>query len=375
MFLYSKRMCDRTHNLTLCHNPDGNEMEIKRAAKQCGVSYSGEYQLFPFDKNRYTCVRLLEYENDNETYNSMDARLKTFVDDVLGKKQVEETKYQGYVENAVYGLLYLLKRNENECIVISNIKPMIDKLLSGKNMSLDKVDWSDIGLVWYLDEDNETSLIFPGKGKAKYLQGLQKCQGCKKTRFILSIVTLDSEKTSVCHANILLYDKVLHTLERFDPYETQISQLKTIELDEELEKLFKKVDSKYVRMIKPPDLTFYQRQGFQTRQEKESDFVPSSKDPAGYCQPFTFLYADTRMSFPDQDPLSIVQMYKKAVKEKKTTLTAFIRNYSDHLLQGSLSIARIYLTDKKTFDSFEDVKIPIVAICLKELSVYKTILV
>jgi deoxyribose-phosphate aldolase len=90
-------------------------------------------------------------------------------------------------------------------------------------------------------------------------------------------------------------------------------------------------------------------------------------------QALTFLIADTRMSFPDQDSASITDTYRKAAESNNVSLTAFSRNYAEHLFQTAQMIYRRYTKDQAAFVDFEDQRVPLLAIMMRELSIHKTV--
>jgi len=322
-----------------------------------------------FSSNSYTCARLLSLHPPDLDYLPVDVQLNDFIRDVLQKPPVEETKFRGYAETAVFALLYLLRRNASECVVLSNFRRLADKLLLQKVGTLDDIpflEWSDIGFSY-----SDSTLEYPGGRREKYLEGMKTCLGMKGTRFVINVMTLISQNGSA-HANIVLYDRVMHVVERFDPYQVQLPGMDLPRLDRELEKLFREVDPDLQDFLSPPDINFFARHGLQLEQESEDEM--NYLDPVGFCMPWTILYADTRLSFPDQDPRSIPDLYRKAVADDNSSLTAFIRNYTDHLFKTSFTIFNRYLDSKEEYEDYDDARVPMLAIMLQQLSIYKTVM-
>ena len=175
------------------------------------------------------------------------------------------------------------------------------------------------------------------------------------------------------HANILLYDKVTHIAERFEPYQAFPSNLGMESFDLALEALFMRIDPDFEEFIGPPNIDFFRKVGLQLQQEQEGELT--TLDPVGFCQPWTFLYADTRLSFPDQQPESIPDLYKTWVADQNMTLTAFIRNYAESLYQTSRTVFRRYLEDDHSeISNIQDPESRLFAIALKQLSIYKTVM-
>ena len=302
-------------------------------------------------------------------YRSVDDQLETFVADVLNLPPVNSTMYRGYSEAGIFGLLYLLRRNPEECILLSNFEVMI-KRLSEPVLNLDTislVDWGDIGFVW----DGQI-LSFPGNVSPEvYSQMVNNCFVKKpNSRFSVCIMTLYGEK--IRHANIILYDRETREAERFDPYQAVLPDMNLDGLDNKLAELFLVIGGGKGAYHPPADLSFFE-EGIQTSQEKENEM--KRKDPFGFCQPWTFLVADTRLAFPDQTTISITASFRRAVKNKNRSLTKFIRNYSNHLLETSRTIYSRFHESKQAFKRFDDVRVPFTLLMLRQLRIYQQVFI
>ena len=300
-------------------------------------------------------------------YQNVDEQIDAFIKKSLNKPIVPYSKYRGFAEAGLFGLLYLLKRNEQECVVLSNFKDLARRILEERNSDISTIPylkWSDIGFVYYWDKDsNDYALKVPGAEIDLFRKGVRTCMACLNTRFIISLLTMKHKNKSV-HANIVLYDSISHTIERFDPYETAVEGMHN--LDPALLYTFASVDSK-VQLIPLANLSFFN--GWQYKQEQERE--RHALDPIGLCQPHTILYADTRMSFPNQDPRSIPRIFERAAKQNNISLTVFGRNYAEHLRDTLETIFRKY--NAKLHADFEDARVPILAIILDQLALYKTV--
>ena len=240
----------------------------------------------------------------------------------------QKTTFRGWVENAILAVVYLLERNPKECYIITGLRERLKK-----KTSLFDITFEDVGLFWKYLGNNKYVLVYPGNSKAHYICHLKTCMNkLPKSRFIITILNITVPQGQGLHANILLFDRELGILERFDPYNvsTQVGKL-----DQELEALYREHIHQDITYISPPDLSFFDKSqvGLQYLQEMEQEWKTRNKKgyPSGFCMPFTILYADTRMSFPDQSPESIPQIFKKFVQTENTTLTSFMRHYSEFL--------------------------------------------
>ena len=43
---------------------------------------------------------------------------------VMKLPNVNFTKYRGFAETSIFGLMYLLRRNKHECVILTNLKPL-----------------------------------------------------------------------------------------------------------------------------------------------------------------------------------------------------------------------------------------------------------
>lgn len=138
------------------------------------------------------------------------------------------------------------------------------------------------------------------------------------------------------HANVIIIDKKLKTIERFDPgvdldtlnlsneRESQIIE----NLDHQLESLF--VDGKYLTKYISLSRVLYKN--FQTLQVEEK-LLPDEEE--GFCLAWSAWYADRRLKFPDTSPENLLNnMMTEMLEYQKNghTLTDFIRGYGTMII-------------------------------------------
>jgi hypothetical protein len=303
----------------------------------------GYFRTWPFtymNKRSSLCDEFLRRHPEYALKISVDKRLDEFLASVLERPDLTFTKYDGYVQYAFLGMMYLMQRCPHECVLFSNLDQTIKRLWAHKDESMEFVDWSDIGVLWRPHPlSKRFRASFPG-GRQIYIDAAKRCQTKqKKGRFILSILTLANESQDY-HANILMYDRETHQLERFDPYQRSHPSYHTDLLDTILEEVYQEIDPLYVRQIVPPGTDFFLGQGLQLRAEMEN--LQHPEDPGGFCQPWTMLYADTRLSFPSQDPAIIVRQFECMAKDKHQPLTLFIRKYAQKMHEMNQEIILEY---------------------------------
>ena len=249
-------------------------------------------------------------------------------------------------------MLYLLEHNDNACIFLSNWQAIVDILENEYTTDIDDIliPWNMLGIFW----DN-------GRMSLATDNIVQEWKSCKK-RFMVTLLTIKT-KYQQYHANILLYDRETHTLERFEPYQ-YINSIKPKRMKKQLVQLYKKLDPDFNSYKEPTNLHFMNHVGIQLVQEQER--LSAVLDPIGFCQPWVFLYATLRLTYPNQIPETLPFMIQGLVKQNKGTLTDFIRNYSQCLLDYSQAMfARLIKDD--TIRLYQDYRVPILIACIKKL--------
>lgn len=315
---------------------------IRALANAYGIRYQGPFGL-PFFRDRTTCAKMIALSPTD--FFDVEAALEVFQNKITGgrggggKGGGQSSAYAGFAEAAIFGLIYLKKRNPASCcIVVSQFQNLANQLARVPRLS--SVKWHEVGLVWKDDRLEGVSQAFAAS--------VRKCSGAK--RFVVFLLTLVSPKHT--HANIVLWDTFLHVGERFDPYQVQFEG--TDNLDHELELFFKELDPTFSRLIRPPSVRFYE--GLQHLQEKEQAAM------GGYCQPWCFMYADCRMTFPDQSPDAIRELILRAAQNN---LSEFVQNYASVLHNSTLLLFMEYL--KHENDIYRDHRVPLIEIALREL--------
>ena len=139
------------------------------------------------------------------------------------------------------------------------------------------------------------------------------------------------------HANMLIFDKQLMTLERYEPHGgvTPYKYRPRI-LDRELTEMTKILGFAYIA-----PLQYCGRQcGLQAKQEfEEHDFKLYNADrelfdfaaKTGYCVTWSFLWAVLRVNNPDIPLDKLVILAEREIKSKSTSLTRYIASFSHFL--------------------------------------------
>ena len=239
--------------------------------------------------------------------------------------------------HALLAAIYLIRRHPSDCLIVSAIKAILPHPTAD-------VDYQDAGLIWGPGERSRFYLSYPDTRKS-YIKACRACK--KKARFIVTISTLTSGNDDG-HANMLIYDTKVCQLERFDPYHKSPTRYDPVGLDNQLASLYRHIDDDFEGLVTPPGHQFIMDKGFQgllaglgiksskpwsiqRTQELERKYN-RKLDPIGYCQPWSMLYTDLRLSFPDLKPSEIMQVLRS--KARLHSYTEFIRRYAQFLQSG-----------------------------------------
>jgi hypothetical protein len=169
---------------------------------------------------------------------------------------------------------------------------------------------------------------------------LQRCIAIPeyKTRFIMMRITLILDDTSL-HANIVIYDKKLNKLIRFEPYgDWEFND--SYNLDQMLVKMFRDslelIDvekQKSLKYVRPRD--FLDKTKFQTTSLGDRFMEKNLGDPIGYCLAWCFWFLELKLNNPDEDETELVNLALGKIinndKNNNNPLLTHIRSYAKHL--------------------------------------------
>lgn len=362
-----------------------NEEVSVADAERCSLTIYKFWPFTYFNTKEAICSELLRIHPEYGVQYTVDQRLEQYLGSIVfGKDKdkkfrgLEFTWFRGYVEYGFLGLVYLLKRNpDTTCIVLGNLERITEKIISEENL---KIRWPDVGLVWTPDiwrGDRRREVRFPGGSKRSYIRRVKDSCGFnnskrkkKGKRFVLTLVTLISEDGTKGHANILLYDKQLKELERFDPSQVTHPCFNSEDLDQILKETYCHIDPEYKgKMIASPDVEFYLKQGLQTRQVLEIE-DQHDDDPVGFCLPWTMLYAEARLTFPSMDPKLVSRHIQILAEKNNVSLTEFIRRYAETIHQMNENVLLKFAMRKEYYlQKYKDPRVPLLNLFIENLEI------
>jgi ankyrin repeat protein len=244
--------------------------------------------------------------------------------------------------NIIY-LIILLKKYKNIGIPFQypiNDKIINDQILLNNNLFTSDSELIIFNLVKIYSEyfyDILPYLII-WKSKSQYFIHnnlgflLKKCLLSNNIRFIIIKLTLITGTNST-HANVILYDKLNNTLERFEPYGT-IPYLDFNELNLFIEKFGRENINEDLKFYNPTDILG--NIGLQTISNDGEQIVKNLGDPAGFCLAWTLWYLEMRFNNPDVEPKLLIKDVVNNITDnsdinKDKLFIKFIRNYAVEL--------------------------------------------
>jgi ankyrin repeat protein len=176
--------------------------------------------------------------------------------------------------------------------------------------------------ILWLDKHN---YIFTEYHETAFLKALDKQQ-----RFIVTMVGFFITDGENGHANILIYDKKMNIMERFDP-EGVINIPMLDDLDEILKNKFSKlINKKDFTYISPKDYGIIN--SFQKLSDEINTLKRKTGDVKGFCQAWVFWYVEMRILNKDIHPIKLVgKLLNRLIKMNNNSILEYIRNYANDL--------------------------------------------
>ncbi len=146
-------------------------------------------------------------------------------------------------------------------------------------------------------------------------------RSCMDKRFVLIPLLWNFHDTLVhesAHENMLIYDKTTNTIERYEPHGT----------DNEILDITLKVYFRTKFNIDYIAPSAFCPIGIQTLQESELKKGNVKGKIKGFCQAWSFWYADLRLSNPHLDRKQVIDLGIQRLKERPETLTEYIIQYT-----------------------------------------------
>lgn len=255
---------------------------------------------------------------------SVPIKKRGYCIEIKTSDEIEFPTYTGRQIDIIFGLLYLQKKHSGQvCTSLTEdfIKnPELDKYYDSLGLVKSyKIEYLNFEVIWAYQK-----LFFPTNFDQTISTVLN-----NKCRFI--IIPLGIELTNGSHANILIYDKNLNEIERFESYGSDYPygfNYNPSQLDIQLERKFRQLipNSKY---IKPS--VFLPKIGFQYLESYIYQKKGKIGDPGGFCAAWSAWYADKRITHKDVDRTILVKKLIRKIRETDTSFRNLIRNYTGNI--------------------------------------------
>lgn len=266
---------------------------------------------------------------------------------------VSISTYTGSTLDVLSGLLYISRKYSNICQSSLELIDVNKSIIEFKNGVCNfigfEIEWIDF------------QLHIPSTKNITLQNILIKNITNNKYRFfIIPIgIQLYINNQYYAHANYLIFDYKLLTVERFEPYGTDAPNdmnYNAILLDNTLKNIIDsyKLNFKYVS---PHE--YLNKIGFQLKEiyESKNDYIG---DPNGFCALWSLWWVEIRIKYPDIPIKKIVKMLNKELinksyKELIRNYSSYITSYRDKLLSKSDISINDLLNEKITSKQANDI--------------------
>lgn len=220
---------------------------------------------------------------------------------------VKKTSFKGSAKFNLKVLKYLKNKYKDYCIIIPNLNKRY-------------FEHEDISLRWIQTNGKNGYFSIPDD----YWKLFNRCENKRFIIFPFGFSCLNNRG----HANYMIYDKLEHSLERFEPYgKANRDCANPYDIDVKLKNLFNKhLGKDFVRKYYKP-LDFLGEKSFQRYQEDEGETKRGDPE-GGFCAAWVAWYTELRLTNPNKDRKRLVKVALEELKYNDKTMTDYIRGYS-----------------------------------------------
>lgn len=236
----------------------------------------------------------------------------------------------GSLTGTIISLMYLTTKFKNAAIFLP------------PRIAWEELHSSDVKFRWRYEASGGWTLSVP----EGFDQFWDKAMTNSKIQYILVPVSLASKQSNPrehvsLHANILIFNKVTKELEHFEPHGMELhkERFNPMGLYEKVREYFKGRVKKY---LTPMDICPKNMQFFQSMETDESGFLSDH----GHCAVWTTWYADVRLSNPDLDRNTLIQLAMRKMLDMGS-LRIFIWNYEKHFSEIISKLSGYSLSELK----------------------------
>ena len=281
----------------------------------------------PTIEQKTKCINLLKDHiiNDKLTYQNKNIYC---LDDIT-IRNVDLTTYLGISIDIVCGMLYLQQKFPNVCTSLTN--NLIDNpnlisyyMSNGLKKGL-YGDFVNFEIIWSFHK-----FFYPTTLK----KSLDKFILNDKFRYF--IIPIGIELTHAAHANIILFDKTMNTIERYEPYGKDWPpgfNYNPNKLDTNLENLFKNLleDHKILDIKYYSPKMYEQKIGLQIIDINEHNISKNIGDPGGFCAGWSLWYTEMRIINSNISIYELIPKLIHNIRSKRIYFRTIIRSYTKHI--------------------------------------------
>lgn len=218
--------------------------------------------------------------------------------DIEQNKNIGINTFIGIKVDILFGVLYILKKHNDNCYSPIHID---------KKIFFD-ISWSNYKLEIY-DDMKKKILNFISHSKKKFM-----------------IIPIEISVDNKFHNNYLLYDRDLNEFERFEPDGSHAPYGLNYDVDKfdlALEKYFDNINIKYIS-----PMHFLPKIGLQRLEIQEKyTFFDNNK----FCALWCIWYADMRITYHSLNRNNFINLLISTIKHKKMSFKYVIRTYSEQI--------------------------------------------
>lgn len=152
----------------------------------------------------------------------------------------------------------------------------------------------------------------------------------QKKRFL--VIPIGIENDLGYHSNILIYDKKLNLVERFEPNGKTGPTgyyFNSSKLDELLQYKLKKYINNFKYLYPKLYLPKIGLQIYENLEEKKKQIG----DPGGYCSSWSLWYADMVLKYPDINREKLIYKLIYTIKKKQISFKDNVRNFTNNIIK------------------------------------------
>ena len=235
---------------------------------------------------------------------------------------VDSCYYTGTSIDIIFGLIHIKNNFSNVKLVLDYPLTINDEIVNYyKQLGIYykyKLEYSNFCIYWCYNK-----IIYP-----TYFDNFFKN---KIDEYFFIIIPIAIETPNGSHANILFYNLVNKTVERFEPNGRNSPRELYFNdnlLDKLLENKFKQIDSK-IKYIRPQE--YLPIIGFQILESMETDKCYRIGDPNGFCAVWCNWWIEQKLNYPDVNSKDLALKLIEIIKIKNIKFKNLIRNYSKNI--------------------------------------------